>query len=920
MDLEVVGRHALFFDDDTNAAFVNSNDALVDWNSLLIDRYDVRHLLHAPPPPRRRRHASSPPLSGQPDESELDYERYLDLPPPSDEQGITFIYLFFVAYGLDFAEVLFWLIFCGSVRLCYMISEESDNNAEAANDGAYHAVAFSYGNDDDSTDQKSAEAGLVSSGFHPTFPVPESLLHNLPPTEKIHQIIARTAMFVGKHGGQSEIVLRVKQGDNPTFGFLMPDHHLHAYFRYLVDHQEFLKPDVGDKSQEEKKSAPENSSIGSGALSLLGSMYGEDDEGAAEEALESKKSGSDEPSCAANMAGSHESDRAETAHVTGRGEAASLPVLASKEKAPASGRVHSTNKLKPGPTSKLKKDNESLGSVNASVDKSRVSALPGTSKIETVVLEPPSELKRFVDKVVEFIVKNGKQFEAVLIEQDSKNGRFPFLIPSNQYHPYYLKVLQKAQEAIVSRCQILFILTFHMVQFKQKSDTDLKLSGKSFSSEEILGGNNRADKKSSLSRENEPSGHDIPFETDKKEKFKMVIGKSKKDAQDQPPRAAEQQFGVSVDAAAAAAILQAARRGIKNPALPIFQKASSNGTNQNLSTDGPQVLTFGSHLFSSSRPQNETEKLVSNAETSVSVPVANVIAKTAALAAASEADSSEASLTKEQKLKAERLKRAKMFAAMIKSGAAPLKSGAVRALSVDPPESGASDLSGLKDEVFNNSASNLSGSAAVILADKEREGSSVPADIDTSDKIDVSQKKSFGDDEKKESRKRRNWRSRRREEDDEEQEEEKEEHEGKEKERDHKHSRKKHRSHHSHRSSHESKDKHRHRKRHSSSKDMDTHHQHRHESSSEDEHRHRHRSSKHRKRSHREKEVELEEGEISTRVSDESRASAGDDGSREASLGLLDPKDGSSLSQPPQATEVPDELRAKIRAMLLATL
>lgn len=76
MDLEVVGRHALLFDDDSASAFVNSQEALVEWNSLLIDRYDVRHLLHTPPPLlKRRRH---PPAT----ESEIDHERYLDLPPP----------------------------------------------------------------------------------------------------------------------------------------------------------------------------------------------------------------------------------------------------------------------------------------------------------------------------------------------------------------------------------------------------------------------------------------------------------------------------------------------------------------------------------------------------------------------------------------------------------------------------------------------------------------------------------------------------------------------------------------------------------------------------------------------------------------------------------------------------------------------
>ena len=57
---------------------------------------------------------------------------------------------------------------------------------------------------------------------------------------------------------------------------------------------------------------------------------------------------------------------------------------------------------------------------------------------------------------------------------------------------------------------------------------------------------------------------------------------------------------------------------------------------------------------------------------------------------ASEADSSEANLTTEQKLKDERLKRAKMFAAMIKGGAAPVKNEPLRRLSVEPSEPGLS--------------------------------------------------------------------------------------------------------------------------------------------------------------------------------------------------------------------------------------
>lgn len=88
MDLEVVGRHALLFDDDSMAAFVNSGDALVDWNSLQIDRYDVRHLLSGPLPPRRRRNPqSSSHLTDSSLNSQLDHERFLDLPPSSEEPG-----------------------------------------------------------------------------------------------------------------------------------------------------------------------------------------------------------------------------------------------------------------------------------------------------------------------------------------------------------------------------------------------------------------------------------------------------------------------------------------------------------------------------------------------------------------------------------------------------------------------------------------------------------------------------------------------------------------------------------------------------------------------------------------------------------------------------------------------------------------
>lgn len=49
------------------------------------------------------------------------------------------------------------------------------------------------------------------------------------------QIVLETSRFVRSNGGQVEVLLKVRQAQNPNFGFLMPDHPIHPYYRYLVD-------------------------------------------------------------------------------------------------------------------------------------------------------------------------------------------------------------------------------------------------------------------------------------------------------------------------------------------------------------------------------------------------------------------------------------------------------------------------------------------------------------------------------------------------------------------------------------------------------------------------------------------------------------------------------------------------------------
>ncbi|KAE8713692.1 65-kDa microtubule-associated protein 1-like [Hibiscus syriacus] len=902
MDLEVVGRHALLFDDDAMASFVNSLEALVDWNSLSIDRYDVRHLLSGPLPSRRkrRRHLSSPSeTAGDTMESDLDRERYLDLPPSTS------------------------------------LSDHQDNDeGPPASGDQYNAVSFSYGNTGESNGLKDSD---VESSFQPPFLVPKTLLQNLPPTEKLHQIIARTALFVSKHGGQSEIVLRVKQGDNPTFGFLMPDHPLHPYFRFLVDHQELLSSNSVDE-EGKADGAHDQASVRGGALSLLGTVYGsgEDEDVETENATEVKRTESVRTGVAIDKASTDGPEQKESSlSVNRKYDTVTKHSAPLKEKASVIKGNQLITTVKAGTTTGLKKESDA-----SAAEKSRASSLPPTSKVELPVVEPPSDLKRVVDKIVEFILRNGRQFEAVLVEQDVKHGRFPFLLPSNLYHPYYLEALQNAKKS--------------------------KLPGKAFVSMKHDSSGCGVEKKAASSRESDSAsvGSGIPYNSDRKEKFKMVINKSKKDGQDPPSKAAQPQIGVSVDAAAAAAILQVATRGIKKPNLEVLSKTSINGSSQVPTSEAGHAPNFGSSR--SSQPQSSEQKAGHKGEASVSGPVANAIAKTAAIVAASEADSSEACLTKEEKLKAERLKRAKMFAAMIKSGSAPHKTEALSGLSAEPPDLG------------------VCGSGVESGLGKEREGSQVASDVNTCDKNEKHEEMNSGIDHNERQSKRK-YRSRsKRHETDSGQEEEVEQEEKEEKVRDG-HSSKKRRSH------HHSRDRRKHRERHSSSKHRDSRHRHKHDSSIDDErsqksdnsdsdhhhsrhkrkryttldtehsrpgcgnrhsgsfegehwHKHenssgdeyrcsRHRYKHHRssddeyhhqrRRSHAGREAALEEGEIYAK-SDQSKLSEGNVASREASADISNPipdeAEGRASSMPSATTTISNDLRAKIRAMLMATL
>jgi Surp module len=217
----------------------------------------------------------------------------------------------------------------------------------------------------------------------------------------VHQIITRTAKFVSEHGGQSEIVLRVKQGNNPTFGFLMPDHHLHPYFRFLVQNPNLLKTDASSDK---------------GALSLLESVYG------------SAEDEDDVTTPPSNI------------QPTPKGMEFEKKVPKHEEK---------ETRISTGEEPTLTKKNPSIAKINPSIAKVKVKEDAdnvGPAKPQVVMMEPSSVMKIAMEKIAEFIQRNGRELEAVLINQDRSTNNFPFLVPTNAYHPYYLKILEEVKE------------------------------------------------------------------------------------------------------------------------------------------------------------------------------------------------------------------------------------------------------------------------------------------------------------------------------------------------------------------------------------------------------------------------------------------------------------------------------------------
>ncbi|KAM3331849.1 hypothetical protein ACQJBY_027630 [Aegilops geniculata] len=702
----------------------------------------------------------------------------------------------------------------------------------------------------------------------------------------------------------------------------MPDHHLHSYFRYIVDHPQLLKDGSDADTNKGNKivmGESENAASSSGALSLLGAVYesGDEDEGVLPASSKGKDPGNDALHDNVHKGSSflvHDNEVKKDPTVTT--EAATLvkdkPIFTKKNPTIAGNSIVAAQREKV-------KDAMTVLTTSTKFDNSKL----GVSDTKEMILEPPSFLKGTMEKIVEFILRNGKEFEQKLIEQDRMTGRFPFLLPSNPYHSYYLKMLQETQES-KSRGG--------SSEHKDRRSSSDRQDRRSSSERRDRGSSERKDRRSMERKDRSSSdlresGHDkevtkskgrgsankdsSTFDRSSAEpsqnqlsdkqgegKFQSVTGGAKKEL----PR--------TVTADEAAAIVMAATRGL-GPANPqpntlkdtsgIRHIQGSGAVSKPASNSEP-----GTSVTSSDQLKKEGIGIIDDDW------ITNTIAKAVAVAANKEADSSEASMTNEQKLKAERLRRARMFTSIIKGGGnksdlvtSDITNESARAAPANsnlpvPPEPLATEREG-SSVPFEREGSSLHF---------EWEGSSVRFEREGSNMI---KQEKDSDDEQNRARKYRKHHP----ESDEDQDYLEEE--------SYKHSRKRH---HSERSRGHSKDTHK-RKHKQHSKEREYRHDH---SSSEDElrsskSRHRHRDDHHyaeddehrrHRRSHHSgsKRKHKDDGDVNEQTLGRAEASQNTPEHRHGSE--QPPSDTAQSSQ--AVTQVPDELKAKIRAMLLETL
>uniref|UniRef100_A0AAY4AAJ4 Splicing factor, suppressor of white-apricot homolog n=1 Tax=Denticeps clupeoides TaxID=299321 RepID=A0AAY4AAJ4_9TELE len=218
-ELLVFGYACKVFRDDERAHFHEQGKHLIPWmgdKSIMIDRYDGRGHLHD----LSEYDADSWNRDYQLSEEEAriealcDEERYMALHSDLLEEEAR-------------QEEEY-------KRLSEALADEGTYNAV----GFRYSADYYDPSQPTEEEEASKEADAEPQESEEPFVAPPGLVIppdvELPATTKTHAIIERTANFVCKQGAQFEIVLKAKQSSNSQFDFLRFDHYLNPYYKLIL--------------------------------------------------------------------------------------------------------------------------------------------------------------------------------------------------------------------------------------------------------------------------------------------------------------------------------------------------------------------------------------------------------------------------------------------------------------------------------------------------------------------------------------------------------------------------------------------------------------------------------------------------------------------------------------------------------------
>lgn len=281
----------------------------------------------------------------------------------------------------------------------YQEEELKRLRAALANDGAYHEIGFTYENVDQYVEP---EASKVDEPEDELYQVPEGLIvpkgMEVPYNMKIHTIIEKTAEFVSEQGGQMEIIIKMKQQSNPQFAFMHLDNPLYPYYKHLV---KVIKSGAYKPAPRRKVSRSED----------------EDDEG----------------------------HYLHPSLMSGRPEAVpkfTVPNLNFRRSHDDSYSVLVRNlqKQRKDETSSPLQDsqcNSHEGSdISSPASDDDTNELKKDTTTEPYILPPPPDIQPIVDKMAEYVAKNGEDFE--IIVKSKKDTRFDFLHSWHEFYNYYI--------------------------------------------------------------------------------------------------------------------------------------------------------------------------------------------------------------------------------------------------------------------------------------------------------------------------------------------------------------------------------------------------------------------------------------------------------------------------------------------------